>query len=168
MPMQESAPQHVWKLPLEAIEEIVEAEPRVPYTEEEIQEVLKDLYTAVDNESYIQAVPTDDNPSLADDYVFSVEDEYKVLKDLKPENLVGKIEDLSKGAIRRRKQGLPKEFLYVFKYPCLLMKRKLEDVSNEPVSEKVLIYIKVNDRKFPEKRVFVISFHKNNPRKQSE
>jgi hypothetical protein len=39
---------HLVKLPLDAINEAVEAEPRVAYSEAEIAEVLADLHNAVD------------------------------------------------------------------------------------------------------------------------
>ena len=153
---------HVLKIPIESIEENVIAEPRIPCSEEEVQEVLQDLYLAVDNKTYIPAVSTEENPALSDYYVFNIDDEHEVLKDLRIENLVGKVKDLSKGAKKRRERGLPQEYLYVFKYACRLMKKEMDDTSSEPMLENVLIYIKINDRKIPEEKVIVVSFHKNN------
>lgn len=153
---------HLIKLPLDAINEAVEAEPRVVCSEEEISEVLKDLYTAVDEKTYIPQTPTVDNPALSDDYIFDTNDENLVLKDIKRDNFVGKIKDLSKGAAKRRAKGFPEEYLYVFKYACKLMRRDAH--SGAPEDEDILIYIKVNDRKIPYDKVFVISFHKNKPK----
>lgn len=82
-----------------------------------------------------------------------------VLKDLTEINFVGKIKDVGKGAKKRLEKGLPQEYLYVFKYPCKL-KRRDADYSGI-TNDNVLIYIKINDRKIPYKKVFIISFHKN-------
>ena len=153
---------HLVKLPLNAIKETVEAEPRVAYSEDEISEVLADLHNAVDKKTYIPQTPTADNPALSDDYIFDTKDENLVLKDLKRDNFVGKVKDLSKGAAKRRAKGLPEEYLYVFKYACKLMRRDAQ--SSGVDDEDILIYIKVNDRKTPNEKVFVISFHKNRPK----
>jgi uncharacterized protein (UPF0297 family) len=153
---------HLVKLPLDAINETVEAEPRVAHSEAEIAEVLVDLYNAVDKKTYIPQTPTIENPALSDDYVFDTNDENLVLKDLKRENFVGKVKDLSRGATKRRKRGLPEEYLYVFKYACKLLRRDAQ--SSGVDDEDILIYIKVNDRKTPFEKVFVISFHKNRPK----
>jgi len=153
---------HLVKLPLDAIKESVEAEPRVAYCEEEIREVLCDLYAAVDKKTYIPQTPTADNPALSDDYIFDTIDENLVLKDLKRDNFVGKIKDLSKGAANRKARGFPEEFLYVFKYACKLMRRDADPSALK--TEDILIYIKINDRKTPYEKVFVISFHKNKPK----
>lgn len=82
-----------------------------------------------------------------------------VLKDLTEINFVGKIKDVGKGAKKRLEKGLPQEYLYVFKYPCKL-KRRDADYSGI-TNDNVLIYIKINDRNIPYKKVFIISFHKN-------
>lgn len=153
---------HVVKLPLNSISEIIVAEPKVSYLEAELDEMLNDLYDAVDNNSYIPQTPTEDNPSLSDDYIFDTNDENLILKDLKKENFVGKIKDLSKGATKRKARGLPEEYLYVFKYECRLQRRDAE--SSGVNEENILIYIKINDRKIPFEKVFVISFHKNKTR----
>ena len=153
---------HLVKLPLDAITEFVEAEPQVAYSEDEVREVLNDLYNAVDKKTYIPQTPTVDNPALSDDYIFDTNDENLVLKDLKRDNFVGKIKDLSKGAVKRKARGLPDEYLYVFKYACKLMRRDAHLGALE--NEDILIYIKINDRKIPYDRVFVISFHKNKPK----
>ena len=154
---------HIIKLSLSVIKESVEAEPRVMCSDEELIEVLKDLYAAVDNKSYISPVSTTDNPALSDDYVFDTDDENLILKDLKRDNFVGKIKDLSKGAARRKEKGFPEEYLYVFRYACKLTRRDADISGIE--SDNILIYIKINDRKIPENRVFVISFHKNRPKR---
>ena len=153
---------HFSKLPIDSISENVEANPKVEYTEEEILELLRDLCIAVDEGSYIPQTPTEEHPSLSDDYIFDTNDENLILKDLKKENLVGKVKDLSKGSIARREKGYPDEFLYVFKYPCLLHRR--DEESDNKKAENVLIYIKINNRKIPLKKVFVVSFHKNVPK----
>ena len=154
---------HIIKLSLSVIKESVEAEPRVMCSDEELSEVLKDLYAAVDNKSYISPVSTTDNPALSDDYVFDTDDENLILKDLKRDNFAGKIKDLSKGAARRKEKGFPEEYLYVFRYACKLTRRDADISGIE--SDNILIYIKINDRKIPENRVFVISFHKNRPKR---
>lgn len=82
-----------------------------------------------------------------------------VLNDLKESNFVGKIKDVGKGAKKRVAKGLSQEYLYVFKYPCKLQRRDAEH--NGINNEDVLIYIKINNRKTPYKKVFIISFHKN-------
>lgn len=150
---------HLLRLSIDEINEAVMAEPRVAYSEEEIGSVLRDIYDAVDKESYIPPTPTTDNPALSDDYIFDTTDMNLVLKDLKRDNFVGKIRDLSKGAAKRRESGYPDEYLYVFKYACKLQRRDAYISSVD--DEDVLIYIKINDRKIPYQRVFVISFHKN-------
>ena len=154
---------HFTKLPLNAIKENVDADPKEPCTEAEVISVLHDLYIAVDNKSYIPHTPTADNPALSDDYIFDTEDENLVLKDLTKHNFVGKIKDVGKGAKRRIQQGLPQEYLYVFKYPCKLVRRDSQE--NQMDSDNVLIYIKINDRQVPNKKLFIVSFHKNRPKR---
>lgn len=61
---------HFTELSLDAFTECVEADPKVPYTADELEMVLRDLVNAVVEESYITATPTVDNPALSDDYVF--------------------------------------------------------------------------------------------------
>lgn len=160
--MKEDKMGHLVKLSLNAINETVIAEPRVAYSEDEVTNVLSDLHKAVDKKTYISPMPTKDNPALSDDYVFDTNDVNIVLKDLQRENFVGKIKDLSKGAAKRRAMGLPEEYLYVFKYACKLMKRDAQESGVE--DESILIYIKLNNRKNPQERVIVVSFHKNRPR----
>ncbi len=154
---------HLSKLPIEAMKESVAAEPKELCTEEEVLSVLRDLRNAVDNMSYIPHTPTVDNPALSDEYIFDNNDEKLVLKDLTKLNFVGKIKDVGKGAKRRLKQGLPQEYLYVFKYSCKLLRR---DAQESGINwENVLIYIKINNRKVPNKKIFIISFHKNRPKR---
>lgn len=150
---------HLTKLPIDAINEIVSAEPKVECPNAELSEVLKDLKKSVERKDYIPQTPTPDNPSLSDDYIFDTEDENLVLNDLKESNFVGKIKDVGKGAKKRVAKGLSQEYLYVFKYPCKLQRRDAEH--SGITNEDVLIYIKINNRKTPYKKVFIISFHKN-------
>ena len=157
--MEEEKTGNYKKLPLSSCLEVVKAEPRVQCTEKEILEVLSDLRIAVDAEDYVISTPTKENPSLSDDYLFDTNDEKLILKDLVAENHVGKIKDLGKGAVKRKNSGLPQEYLHVFQYLCSLKRRDAQE--SGIVSENVLIYIKVNDRKVPYKRVFIVSFHKN-------
>lgn len=157
--MEEETLGHLIKLSIDAIDEDVYAEPRVECPKTEILEVLRDLKRAVDQKDYQPQAPTTENPSLSDDYIFDTEDENMVLKDLTESNFVGKIKDVGKGAKKRLEKGLPQEYLYVFKYPCRLKRRDAQD-SGIP-NEKLLIYIKINNRKTPYKKVFIISFHKN-------
>lgn len=147
------------KLSMEDFEERVNAEPKVSCTEEEIIHILHDLCVAVNDKSYIPETPTADNPSLSDDYIFNYNDENLILSDLTKSNFVAKIKDIGKGAKRRIKQGLPQEYLYVFQYPCRLKRRDAQESGIH--SDRVLIYIKINVREIPFKKVFVISFHKN-------
>ncbi|MBQ9768037.1 MAG: hypothetical protein IJW37_08040 [Lachnospiraceae bacterium] len=156
--------EHLRKLPIDAIEESVDATPAVACSEDELLHVLQDLAKAVDEKTYIPQTPTVENPALSDDYVFNTSDENMILKDLSKENFVAKVRDVGKGAEKRKKMGYPQEYLYIFKYPCKLIRRD----SQESVvsSENVLIYIKVNDRKIPDEKVFVVSFHKNRPKKR--
>ncbi len=153
---------HVKPLPIDSITEEIDARPKVPCNDEEVLGVLEDLVNAVDNESYIPAIPTKENPALSDDYIFDKTDEMLVLKMLNLENFVAKVKDVGKGAKRRVEQGLPQEFLYVLKFPCELTRRDADISGIE--TEQVLIYIKINNRKVPDETVFIISFHKNNPR----
>lgn len=153
---------HFIKLPMDAIAENVHAEPKEHCTEAEIINVLRDLSIAVDTKSYIPQTPTVDNPALSDDYIFDTNDENIILKDLTTKNFVGKIKDVGKGAKRRLNEGLPQEYLYVFKYPCRLERRDAQDSGT--VSDNVLIYIKINDRHVPDKKLFIVSFHKNRPK----
>ncbi len=86
---------HVIKLNIGDINESVIAEPKVPCSTKEINNVLTDLNNAVDKNIYIPQTATPDNPSLSDDYIFDLNDENLILKDLKPLNFVGKIKDFS-------------------------------------------------------------------------
>lgn len=160
--MGEDKSEHVVKLPIDTIDEPVDATPQVSCSTNELIGVLLDLSKAVDEKSYIPQTPTKENPALSDDYVFDASDENRILKDLGKENFVGKVLDLSKGAEKRKQNGYPQEYLYVFKYPCKLMRRDAEE--SGITSEQILIYIKINDRKIPYKKVFVVSFHKNRPK----
>ena len=157
--MTDEALNHLWKIPLEAVKQRVEAKPQEYCSRTELEEMLQDLYKMVKNKTYIPQNPTPDNPALSDDYVFKTEDENTILMDLSEKNFVGKVKDLSKGAAKRKQQGLPQEYLYVFQYPCRLLKRETQ--IGEKVSEDILIYIKINNRKIPYEKVFVVSFHKN-------
>lgn len=150
---------HLWKIPMESIEQSVDAKPQVHCSPPEIVQILQDLYTAVENKAYVPQTPTPDTPALSDDYIFDTEDENLILKDLKEENFVGKIKDLSKGAAKRKERGLLQEYLYVFQYPCRLLRRDAQE--SGIASENILIYIKINNRKTPYEKVFIISFHKN-------
>jgi len=154
---------HLIKLPMNVINENVVAEPNEPCTAAEVMSVLNDLRIAVDNNTYIPQTPTADNPALSDDHIFDTNDENLVLKDLTKVNFVGKIKDVGKGAKRRIQQGLPQEYLYVFKYPCKLERRDAQDSGTD--SDNVLIYIKINNRQVPNKKIFIVSFHKNRPLK---
>lgn len=154
---------HITKLPIGAITEHVDADPKEPCTDAELLNVLQDLDTAVNNGEYIPETPTADNPALSDDYVFDSGDENFILKDLTKVNFVGKIKDVGKGAKKRLAQGYPQEYLYVFKYPCKLERRDAQESGT--VSENVLIYIKINNRKVPYEKVFIVSFHKNRPKR---
>ncbi len=156
--------EHVRKLPMNAIQESVSVEPQESYTEEEVRTVLKDLANAVKTSSYVPATPTEDKPALSDDYVFDAEDEKAILRDLTMENFVGKALDVGKGAKGRLARGLPQEYLYIFKYPCVLYRRDADGKDNS--TENILVYIKLNDRKVPYEKVFVVSFHKNKPKKK--
>lgn len=150
---------HLWKIPMESIEQSVDAKPQVHCSPPEIVQILQDLYTAVENKAYVPQTPTPDTPALSDDYIFDTEDENLILKDLKEEKFVGKIKDLSKGAAKRKERGLLQEYLYVFQYPCRLLRRDAQE--SGIASENILIYIKINNRKTPYEKVFIISFHKN-------
>lgn len=150
---------HLWKICMDSVEQSVEARPQVHCSPPEIAQMLHDLYTAVENNTYVPQTPAPNNPALSDDYIFDTEDENLVLRDLKEENFVGKIKDLSKGATKRKEKGLPQEYLYVFQYPCRLLRRDAQE--SGIVSDNILIYIKINNRKTPYDKVFVISFHKN-------
>jgi len=154
---------HLLKLSIESVKQKVEAKPLVPCLPTEVADVLKDLHTAVDDGSYIPQTPTEYNPSLSDEYIFDTEDENLILKDLKQDNFVGKVNDLSKGAEKRKEKGWPQEYLYVFQYPCKLTRRDADE--SGVVSENVLIYIKINNRKIPYEKVFIVSFHKNREKK---
>lgn len=90
----------VQKLSLSVIDETVDAEPKVEASQEEIKNVLNDLYVAVDKSEYIPQTPTEENPALSDDYIFDTKDQNFVLKDLEEDNFVAKIKDISKGAER--------------------------------------------------------------------
>ena len=150
---------HLWKIPIESVKQRVEAKPQVHCSPPEIAQMLQDLYAAVENEAYVPQTPTPDKPSLSDDYIFDTKDENLILKDLKEENFVGKIKDLSKGATKRKEKGLPQEYLYVFQYPCRLLRRDTQE--SGMLTENILIYIKINNRKTPYEKVFIISFHEN-------
>lgn len=160
--MEQGKSKHFVRLPLSSFSEQAEAEPQVPCTAEEIDMVLRDLTIAVNKENYIPATPTKENLALSEDYVFDTEDEKLILRELDLEHFVGKIKDVGKGARNRRKRGLPQEYLYVFQYSCRLCKRDAQE--SGILTEDILVYIKINNRKTPYEQVFVISFHKNKPR----
>lgn len=160
--MDGSEARHFVRLPLEDFQEQVEADPQVPCTEAEIKVVLEDLMVAVDEQSYIPATPTADNPDLSEAYIFDTDDVNLLLKDLRVENFVGKVLDVGKGAIKRKNRGFPQEYLYVFQYPCRLYRRDAQE--SGVLTEDILIYVKINNRKIPYKKVFIVSFHKNRPR----
>lgn len=157
--MAEEHHRHLLKLPIGAIKQNVVARPQVPCSSTELAEMLQDLHKAVKNKEYVRAKSTPDNPALSDDYIFTTEDECFILKDLREENFVGKVLDVGKGATKRKEQGLPQEYLYVFQYPCRLCRKDAEQSGLE--LEDVLLYIKINNRKVPYQKVIVISFHKN-------
>ncbi len=123
-----------------------------------ILSILIDLKMAVDAGTYVPQTPTPENPALSDDYVFDTDDENAILKDLTREHFGGKVVDVGKGAKKRLARGYQQEYLYIFKYPCVLWKREAELGDS---TENVLIYIKINNRKVPNEKVCVVSFHKN-------
>jgi len=149
---------HLTKLPIDAIKEVVSVKPQVECPKSEILGVLRDIKTEVDGRDYVPQAPTRDSPSLSDVYIFDTNDEELILKDLSSDNFVGKIIDVGKGAKKRLENGLPQEYLYVFKYPCKLQRR---DADIDEDSDNVLIYIKINNRKVPYRKVIIVSFHKN-------
>ena len=153
---------HFKKLPIDAISETVDAKPKVACPNDEVLKVLADLRDAVDDESYIPATPTKENPLLSDIYIFDKEDEKLILKDLALSNFVGKVKDVGEGAKIRLSKGLPQEYMYVFCYTCGLVRRDAE--ISGVTKDAVLIYIKLNDRKIPDHVVYVVSFHKNKPK----
>ncbi len=134
--MEEGKTGNFEKLPINSFSEVVVAKPQVGCTEEEILEVLNDLSLAVDAKDYVIQTPTKENPSLSDDYIFDTNDENLILKDLSVENHVAKIKDLSKGALRRKCEGLPQEYLHVFQYSCNLKRRDAQEsgISSEDIS----------------------------------
>lgn len=150
---------NILKLSVNHMKEMVSVKPQAVCSELEVNQVLSDLLNAVDMQSYVPQIPTSDNPALSDDYIFDTNDENLVLKDLTRENFVGKIKDIGKGATKRLERGLVQEYLYVFQYPCKLLRRDAQETGVD--SEYVLIYIKINNRKTPYEKVFIISFHKN-------
>ena len=153
---------HIEKLPVGSINENVIAEPSVKWSADELKGVLEDLKQAVQLHNYVSPTPTPNNPALSDDYIFDTEDQDLILENLNQQNFVGKIKDLSKGALKRRALGFPEEYLYVFRFDSKLTRRDSKE--NSDTSENVLIYIKINDRKIPYNKIFVVSFHKNNTR----
>ena len=66
---------HLWKIPIESVEQSVEAKTQVHCSPPEIAQMLQDLYVAVENKAYVPQTPTPDNPALSDDYIFDTEDE---------------------------------------------------------------------------------------------
>lgn len=135
--MEEGKIGNLLKLPINSIVEKVDAEPEISCLEQEIIQVLYDLSAAVDAKNYVTQTATSKNPALSDDYIFETNDENLVLKDLTKENFVGKVKDLSKGSAKRREKGYPQEYLYVFKYPCRMLRRDAQE--SAIISENVLI-----------------------------
>ncbi len=152
---------HIRKLSINSINEKVSASPVVPCTQLDLQMVLASLKLAVETNSYYPVYASKDNPVLPDEYVFDAEDEKAVLKDLTSANFVAKIVDTSDSSKKRKRQGLPQEYLYVFKYPCELM--RLDAQTSGVSTENVLVYIKIINRIIPSQKVLIISFHKNIP-----
>jgi len=147
---------NIVKVSFDDYDELVTAEPQVQCSEDELNLVLNDIYNAVTNGTYI--FPFDDRNNLFDEYIFKPKDQDYILKDLSKENFVGKIKDLSKGSLKRKEKGYPDEYLFVFKYACKVFRK--EDI-NKTSQEKIMIYIKINDRKNPNNVLIVVSFHRN-------
>ena len=147
---------NIVKVNFDDYDELVTAEPMVPFTENELISVLNDIHSAVENGTYI--FPYDERNNLFDDYIFKPCDQDYILKDLSEENFVGKIKDLSKGSLKRKEKGYPDEYLYVFKYACKVFRKKDQENNSQ---EMIMIYIKINDRKIPYNSVIIVSFHKN-------
>ena len=95
---------HLTKLPIEAISEEVLAEPKVKCPSSEVLSVLKDLRVAVENRDYQPQTPTEENPSLSDDYIFDTDDQNYILMDLTEINFVGK----DQGCWKRGKKEIRK------------------------------------------------------------
>lgn len=91
---------HLTKLPIEAISEEVLAEPKVKCPSSEVLSVLKDLRVAVENRDYQPQTPTEENPSLSDDYIFDTDDQNYILMDLQKLILLGRSRMLEKGQKR--------------------------------------------------------------------
>lgn len=102
---------HLIKLPMDAIKENVDADPKELCTDAEVSSVLHDLRIAVDNKSYIPHTPTVDNPALSDDYIFDTNDEMLVLKDLTKLNFVGRTKDYK----RRNKERSISRYCRIWK-----------------------------------------------------
>ena len=156
--MTDEPKQHVCKLPLEESDEEVHARPRVESTQEEVTSILKELRGAVSEQNYAPPSPRGDELDLMTEYLLYPEDMEGILLDLKEENFVDKVRDMSEGGRRRVRKGFPPEFPFVFKYYCKLIRR---DSGEKIIRDNVLIYIKINIRTVPNHIVFVISFHKN-------
>ena len=147
---------NIVKVSFDDYDELVTAEPQVQCSEDELNLVLNDIYNAVTNGTYI--FPFDDRNNLFDEYIFKPKDQDYILKDLSKENFVGKIKDLSKGSLKRKEKGYPDEYLYVFKFACKVFRK--EDIKKTS-QEKIMISIKINDRKIPNNDLIVVSFHRN-------
>ncbi len=155
--MEDLGKTHFIKLPIEVMEQSVSCRPKVACDDSEVMEVLQDLCGAIAMGTYFGPPP--DEPPLDETYIFDKYDMELILKDLSVDNFVGKIKDVGKGAKKRIQRGYPQEYLYVFQYACELKRKDFDDSGTN--NEKVLIYIKVNNRKEPTRNIFVISFHKN-------
>ena len=140
------------------IDDQIDVRPEAPYTEAEVQDIVKELHKSVENKDYTITY-SDKNRALFEKYVLESSDIDKILLDLQETDFVGKIVDVGKRAKKRLEKGLPQEYLFVFQYPCELKRRDAEESGIE--EERILIYIKINHRKVPYNRVFIISFHEN-------
>ncbi len=140
------------------IDDRIDVRPEAPYTEAEVQDIVKELHKSVENKDY-KITYSDKYKALFEKYVLESRDTDKILLDLQDTDFVGKIVDVGKGAKKRLEKGLPQEYLYVFQYPCELKRRDAEESGIE--EERILIYIKINHRIVPYNLVFIISFHEN-------
>lgn len=148
---------NIVKVSFDDYDEEVTAEPQVPCSEQEVLSVLNDIYIAVNNDSYY--CPRDErNYSFFSYFNINKKEQDFILKDLTYSNFVAKIKNLNENSKARKLKGYPDEYLYVFKYPCEIYKR---DDIKLLFPQKVMIYIKINNRKIPNKIVIVVSFHEN-------
>lgn len=134
----------------------------LPVCDGEIDTLLKEINRAIETGNY-RFQPREELAELELEYVVDEELRLKILKSLKASDFRAKVKDKSKKAYVRIKNNYPPEALYIFKCKRNLLMRNPTAGQNNV--ENVKLYIKINNRTIPNKIMLIVSFHKDNFKK---